>query len=118
MTKEQTELLANELGVLFKDENVVLVESREWEHYVPKHVFCGKVSGISSTQEEQNHVLCIVFGGTGYSGLDNPVLNFKTLLFTVVNGTGKKIYRSFTLAREWKDDREMAHWSRLQFALL
>lgn len=114
MTKEQTVLLTKELGELFNGEQVVLVESREWEHFIPKHVSLEKVGAISSVQEGQNHVLVL---GT-YSGLDDPIFYLKTISFTVVNGTGKKIYRSFTLAREWKDDQEMSRWIRLAYAFL
>lgn len=114
MNREQAELLTKELIELFKEEQVILVESREWEHFVPKHVSLEKAGAISLVQESQNHVLVIGI----YNGLDNPIIYLKTILFTVVNGTGKKIYRSFTLAREWKDDQEMSRWIRLAYAFI
>ncbi|MBI2063689.1 MAG: hypothetical protein HYT65_01710 [Candidatus Yanofskybacteria bacterium] len=114
MNREQAEFLVSELTLLFKDEYVVLVESREWEHFIPMHVSLEKLDKISSIQEGQNHVLVI---GTR-AGLDNPIIDLKTILFTVINGTGKKIYRSFTLARDWKDDQEATRWIRLKYALI
>lgn len=114
MTKEQAELLVNELDVLLKDEQVILVESREWEHFIPKHISLEKLGKISSIQEGQNHVLVI---GT-YVGLDNPVIYLKTISFMVINGTGQKIYRSFTLARDWKDNQETFRWVGLSYVFI
>ena len=118
MTKEQATILTHDLSKLLDNELIILAEAREWEHFIPKHVYLEKVEKVSSIQGEQNHVLCITCGAIGYSGLDNPVINFKTISFTVINGIGKKIYRSFTLAREWKDNQEMSCWIRLAHALI
>lgn len=118
MRKDQAEFLANQLSESFNGEQIILVESREWEHFVPTHVSLGKVGKISSIQEGQNQVLIMEFNGMGYEGLDNPVINQQTISFTVVNGTGQKIYRSFTLP-EAKGLKilEMFRWIGLKFAL-
>lgn len=119
MTKEHAELLVHELGFLLKDEPVILVESREWEYYVPKHVSLGKVSVVSSAQEKQNHVLGIEFNNCLYGGLDYLVMDGETtIVFKILNSAGKQIYRSFTLARAYKDGQEMIRWIQLKFALI
>ncbi len=121
MTEEKAEMLARELRGLLVGEQVILVEAYEWEGFVPKHVSLMIAANVSSVQEKQNYVLRIVLcvhPNAIYGALDNPVIDQKTILFSVVNETGQKIYRSLTLAREFRDDAEMVAWVSLKYALI
>ncbi len=121
MTKGRAELLVRELEELFKSKSVVLVESYEWENFVPKRVYPGcEVNRISLFHGEQNSTITISVSEIScYTDLDNPVVEGATIAFTVIGAMGR-IYRSFTLGEDrwFKDETVRNRWLALKYALL